>query len=87
MASWTNETQSSSSSWSNKPANTSSWSNVSANTSTWNNVEQAGEGWDYNDSQYTYNEIPLFYNGFGLSQSWSNISQSSAPSWSNVTAN
>lgn len=66
------------------------YTNVTANSSSYNAVEQGGDAWLYNDGQYTYNGVgttELLYNAFGQTQSYSNATQSSASSYTNVTVN
>ena len=62
---------------------------------TWDNQEKVGTGtggWQYNEPNLNYNSVldpdsnlPVYYNGIGVTTSWSNGTKTSPSSWINDT--
>lgn len=63
------------------------WTNVTQNATTFNEVEGAGDSWTYNDSSRTYNELALTYNSVGTTQSWTEVTATAVPTWTETTVN
>jgi len=64
MATWTEATK-----------NSASWTEGTKNTVTWSSPSEAGGSWEYNQLAVTYENSGYYYNGFGVTTSWTNATK------------